>query len=194
MSRKWILVSAAAAGLCLIVGVAIWVYDRYSTIDLPDDSQVSSVIAHLNSNPELAFLEIQDFEIPKKYVAPLLDSMRPARMQGITSWKDYLASMENPNIGGLEILTLDGRRINVEIYDVGQGPASFDVDGRAGQRRGPYKSVWGRADGGFSAESYLIGVLIREIHKHVEGHATTKLQGTIEQLEVSRGKRPPFPE
>jgi hypothetical protein len=175
----------AAAMACLLL--FMFMNKAREPIILPAEDEVEFMTAYVEDlEKEMAIPPVPEFRVPPQYVPVLLNGLKPARRFG-GEW-----SSGDVKIGGLVIHTKAGSAIHVEIYDIGKTVAGFSVDGVPCVRAGEHKPVFVCDEyQSYHDDSVLLTHIIREIHKELESGRSDRLKGYIEDLERSKGERPP---
>jgi hypothetical protein len=190
MCRRRLLLGLGAVGLmgvaCLII---LGTRDRDdSPMHLPDASQVTSVTASLVDLRGLVGTgPVPEFTIPPKYIPTILAAFTPTKR-----FTEFPEQWKYP-IGRLTLTTKSGQTTNVAFVDAGVNPVCFTVNGIGCMRGGRFEPLTlGLPGNAHADESLLVAGLIGEIYEQeVKGQKDEWLVRYVQQLEVSRGERPP---
>jgi hypothetical protein len=177
-------------GLAAVVLLA-WAQYRHRTrtISLPSVQSVKKITFHTDYGRP----KVQRFEMPREYFGVVLGALTPCEVLSVH------VPHEPPNdivYGTLTIETDEGRTVRITLYDAGKAPVMFSVDGIDCERGGVHGPI-NITSGGLpdhdkeyvneSAELYNILVEIHDVPKT----GADRLRHRIENLEISRGARPP---
>lgn len=179
--------------LCLLIascGAVVFVrFNPFSPKNpppqLPQSSEIDSITAELFGTT-MNVQSVPKFDIPAQYVSLILDVLQPVEQS------EYPASWDHEPLGAFAIKTKTGRVFEVTYCFSGKNALCFTVDGVRCARGGEYKSITNNADGHWLPECTMLAGIINEIYREQStGEKTEWLQRSIEDMERSRGARPP---
>jgi hypothetical protein len=195
-SIHFVAVASIIAGFLVaaVVAVAIGVQHSFhashaSTLNLPSESEIQSITAQLFASDMLGRSAMAEFIIPPKHVPLILSTLTPA----VRPDRDFLTIAE-ARYGELNIRTKLGRTVVVTLYEGGDSPTTFVIDGVCYVRGGDYKPnmLYGPnlSNGHYLDESSWLFQIIKAINEErIKG--SSDLPKLVEELERSHGERPP---
>jgi hypothetical protein len=181
-----VLVASAAAG-------AWWAWrsgGNSAAPVLPPDEDVVSVTATLNDGgPYPVTPAVPEFPVPRKYMGTVLAALRPATARDGA----VLGEQKGVTLGVLKVTTRQGQTLTIPWYVFGKYKLCYAVDGVRCVRGGAYKPLCVDGEDEFYGdEATALSAIIYLIHEEQStGKVPDKLQNAIEDLERSRGERPP---
>jgi hypothetical protein len=172
----------------LILCIRSRIIPRAQPLAFPAQEAIQNITVTIYQHTARAIPAIAEFQIPNRYVPLILAAFRPAEV-----WDYGSFSEQDLTFGRLIITTRQGQRTTVTFCDGGKCPLCFSVDGVRCVRRGLFKPITvGNGIESFADEGWLLYRTLQSIHEVMtKGHGQAKLQEEIEDLERSRGERPP---
>jgi hypothetical protein len=188
-NSDWALfVTVTILGIILVRAVLRGSQNEHPAVDLPKLNDINGMSARIFESDVLGVAPIAEFTVPPKYIPTILSAITPAQRF------DYRV-LDGWTRGEIKINTKQGRTVVVTLFEIGDNPAAFAVDGVTCGRGGEYKPnyLYGESGDHYLDESSALYVVLKLIHQEqVAGATDTKeLRDFVEELELSRGERPP---
>jgi hypothetical protein len=141
--------------------------------------------ARLFGSKLLGVAPLAEFAIPPKYIPVILSSLTPAVQTDFSQADEW-------RYGEIKIETKQDRIILVTLYEGGDNPTCFSVDGVNYVRSGIYKpnSLYNGNNEHYLDESSWLYQIIKAVNQERLG-ASSDVQELIEELQRSHGERPP---
>ena len=166
--------------------------DDGAPVRLPDVANVEKVTAKVDDLRAAMGLDpVPEFEIPREYFEAVLSALSPAEKS------QFARGFKVSPLGELTIRTKSGPIVALVFFHSGVNPLCFSVDGIDSIRGGPFEPLMHpTGEGNFHGdEGLLFAGLMKEIYQETLRPTKERkdLKRRIEQLEISRGVRPPQP-
>jgi hypothetical protein len=193
-SRVFSSVRAFVMATCLVAAIVVSVLaiqnqpkSRNSTISLPAESEIQAVSAQLFRSPLLGTTPVAEYTVPAKYVPLILSALTPAKRT------QFLCTDES-RYGQITLMTNAGGTIVVTLYEGGDNPTCFAIDGVNYVRSGTYAPnyLYGKnlTDDHYLDESCWLMQIIKAINQErITG--SSDLPALVEEMQRSHGERPP---
>jgi hypothetical protein len=190
--------------LCILplVVAAMWLsspvlvrwWNRPRSVELPSEDDVETMTCSLNGEG-MGFAGmgripvINEFQVPREYQSRILGGFQPVK-----SYKRQVE--ENEKILWFKVVTKAGKTYYIDVWNAGQNPLCFTVNGvsciRGGGSQALRKMEDGKEpDGAYLDEGTHLAWIMWQIHEELTGHPKlVELEEFFSDIERSRGARP----
>jgi len=187
---RWVI--AGCIGLLVFASVAIYALvanKRLEYVDLPADDDVKDMVARVYKLH--GWPAVPEFRIPARYIGTIMSAIRPAVKLKPSAWDPHLADQ----LAEIVISCKSSKNIQIILYDTGDGPCIFSLDGvlcgRAGKRMpSSISAKYGRS---YSPVAVVLRDIIKEIYDERDNETMSdRLRRDIDDLRRSIGEIPPL--